>query len=123
MRSRSSRIVWGSQSSRAIKQPSRQPSMPYRQPDEPRPSARRDERSLTRSTAGADGRRCVYASRFEYLRATSWEEAVRKLQEDPDDTRLLAGGQSLVPMMNLRLVQASRIIDLNHIANQGIRVS
>lgn len=65
----------------------------------------------------------MYASPFEYLRATSWEEAVRWLQENPDDTRLLAGGQSLVPMMNLRLVQASHVIDLNHIASQGIRVS
>ncbi len=65
----------------------------------------------------------MYASPFEYLRATSWEEAIRWLREYGDDARLLAGGQSLVPMMNLRLVQASHVIDLNDIASQGIRIS
>jgi CO/xanthine dehydrogenase FAD-binding subunit len=65
----------------------------------------------------------VYASPFEYQRATSWEDAVRLLQEYGDDARLLAGGQSLVPMMNLRLVQASHVVDLNDIESRGIRIS
>lgn len=63
----------------------------------------------------------MYATPFSYHRVVSWQEAVAALQEYGDDARLLAGGQSLVPMMNLRLVQASQIIDVNEITTLGIR--
>jgi len=62
----------------------------------------------------------VYPAPFAYLRATSWTQAIDWLQEHGDDAKLLAGGQSLVPMMNLRLVQASHVIDLNAIPSAGI---
>ena len=49
---------------------------------------------------------------FEYRRATSVEEAIGQLTELGDDAKLLAGGQSLVPMMNFRLVRPSALIDI-----------
>ncbi|MPZ68481.1 MAG: xanthine dehydrogenase family protein subunit M [Actinobacteria bacterium] len=54
-------------------------------------------------------------ARFEYLAPTSVEEAVSLLVEGGEDAKLLAGGQSLVPLMNLRLAQPSVLIDLNKV--------
>ncbi|MEZ5878111.1 MAG: xanthine dehydrogenase family protein subunit M [Tepidamorphaceae bacterium] len=51
---------------------------------------------------------------FEYLRATSVSEALEFLQHD--DAKIIAGGQSLVPMMNFRLTQPERLVDINAIA-------
>jgi aerobic carbon-monoxide dehydrogenase medium subunit len=65
----------------------------------------------------------VYASPFAYRRVASWAEAIDALQEHGEDARLLAGGQSLVPMMNLRLAQPSHVIDLNGIESTGISSS
>lgn len=57
---------------------------------------------------------------FEYLSPTSIEEAVQALT-DPDDgdTKVLAGGQSLVPLLSLRLAQPGRIVDINRIPGLG----
>src|SRR5436309_856740 len=51
-------------------------------------------------------------SPFEYLAPRSADEAVRALAYDPD-AKVLAGGQSLVPLMNLRLAHPSIIVDIN----------
>src|SRR6202042_771892 len=53
---------------------------------------------------------------FDYVRPDTVEEALALLAEYGDDARILAGGQSLVPMLNLRLVDASVIIDISRIA-------
>lgn len=53
---------------------------------------------------------------FEFRRASTVEEAVSRLAELGDDAKLLAGGQSLVPMMNFRLVRPSALVDVNGIA-------
>lgn len=50
---------------------------------------------------------------FEYLAPTSLEEALHMLNEHGYDGKLLAGGQSLVPVMNFRLAQPTILIDLN----------
>ncbi|BCB88754.1 FAD binding domain-containing protein [Phytohabitans suffuscus] len=50
---------------------------------------------------------------FEYARPRSLEEALAVLADDPDDTKVLAGGQSLVPMMNFRLARPRRLVDIN----------
>ena len=50
---------------------------------------------------------------FNYIVPTSIDEALALLEEHAPDARLLAGGQSLVPMMNFRLSQPSHLIDLN----------
>jgi 2-furoyl-CoA dehydrogenase FAD binding subunit len=53
---------------------------------------------------------------FDYLRPDTIEEALAALSEYGDDARVLAGGQSLVPMLNLRLIEASALIDISQIA-------
>lgn len=52
---------------------------------------------------------------FEYVRPDTLAEAVTAL--DHDDARIIAGGQSLLPMMNFRLVQPERLVDINRIAD------
>ena len=54
-------------------------------------------------------------SPFEYCRPGSLAEALSVLAEDPDDSKVLAGGQSLVPMMNFRLASPARLVDINSI--------
>ncbi len=53
--------------------------------------------------------------KFDYIRAASLAEAVEALARHGEDARLLAGGQSLVPMMNFRLVQPKVLIDISGI--------
>ncbi len=53
---------------------------------------------------------------FEYYAPTTVEEAVAHLAEHGYDAKPLAGGQSLIPMMNFRLAQPAVLVDLNNIA-------
>jgi carbon-monoxide dehydrogenase medium subunit len=62
----------------------------------------------------------VYASRFEYAAASSWEEAVSLLAEAGDDGKVIAGGQSLVPMMTLRLATPRVLVDVNRVGSEAI---
>jgi carbon-monoxide dehydrogenase medium subunit len=52
---------------------------------------------------------------FEYYVPDSIEQALELLREHGDQAKLLAGGQSLVPAMNFRVVQPSVLIDLNRV--------
>ncbi|MPZ39128.1 MAG: xanthine dehydrogenase family protein subunit M [Rhizobiales bacterium] len=52
---------------------------------------------------------------FEYVRATSVEEACALLGQYGDGAKVLAGGQNLVPMMAFRLLHPSWLIDINEI--------
>ena len=52
---------------------------------------------------------------FEYVQASSWQDAVSLLSLHGDDAKVLAGGQTLVPAMNFRLARPSVLIDLNTI--------
>lgn len=54
-------------------------------------------------------------ARFQYLAPTSVEEVVDALQAFGDDAKLLAGGQSLGPLLNLRLSTPTVIVDLGRI--------
>lgn len=54
---------------------------------------------------------------FEYARAASVEEARELLSQHGDDAKLIAGGQSLVPMMAFRLLRPGWLIDINEIAS------
>ena len=56
-------------------------------------------------------------SPFEYYAPDTTEEALTHLAEHGYDAKALAGGQSLIPMMNFRLAQPEVLIDLNNIAN------
>jgi carbon-monoxide dehydrogenase medium subunit len=53
---------------------------------------------------------------FTYHRARSAEEAVSLLAELGDDAKLLAGGQSLVAMMNFRLARPAALVDISRLA-------
>jgi CO/xanthine dehydrogenase FAD-binding subunit len=53
---------------------------------------------------------------FEYTAVRSVDEAVAELAQHGDAAKLLAGGQSLVPLLNMRLAAPSRLIDLNRVA-------
>jgi CO/xanthine dehydrogenase FAD-binding subunit len=53
---------------------------------------------------------------FEYARAASLDEACALLRAHGDDAKLLAGGQSLVPMMAMRLLRPAWLVDINEIA-------
>lgn len=55
------------------------------------------------------------AADFAYERPSSLDEALALLAESGMDTSPLAGGQSLMPMMNFRLAQPERLVDLNDI--------
>jgi 2-furoyl-CoA dehydrogenase FAD binding subunit len=53
---------------------------------------------------------------FDYLRPDSPEEALAALAETGEEARLLAGGQSLMAMLNMRLVQPALLIDIGRLA-------
>lgn len=54
-------------------------------------------------------------SAFEYFKPRSVQEAVDLLDRHGDEAKILAGGQSLVPMMNFRLARPDILIDINGI--------
>src|SRR5215470_16154449 len=52
---------------------------------------------------------------FEYLRPNTIPEAVKLLEQHGDGAKILSGGQSLIPMMKLRLARPAYLIDINRI--------
>jgi CO/xanthine dehydrogenase FAD-binding subunit len=58
----------------------------------------------------------VKSAAFEYTRAASIGEACELLARHGDGAKLLAGGQSLVPMMAMRLLRPAWLIDINEIS-------
>ena len=52
---------------------------------------------------------------FRYVRLESVEEALAVLAEHGDDAKVLAGGQSLVPLLNMRMARPSVLVDINRI--------
>jgi 2-furoyl-CoA dehydrogenase FAD binding subunit len=53
--------------------------------------------------------------RFDYIRAESLAEVHAALVEEGDDSRIIAGGQSLVPMLSMRLAAPKVLIDIMHL--------
>ena len=63
------------------------------------------------------------AAPFDYTRVSSIDEACRALADGGEDARLIAGGQTLVPLMAMRLARPTLLIDINGIAElSGITV-
>jgi carbon-monoxide dehydrogenase medium subunit len=52
---------------------------------------------------------------FDYIAATSVDMAAASLAEAGDDAKIIAGGQSLVPLLNFRLLRPSILVDINPI--------
>ena len=59
------------------------------------------------------------APKFSYVRAESVEHAMDLLAEHGEDARILAGGQSLMPTLNMRLSQPRLLIDINRLDALG----
>jgi carbon-monoxide dehydrogenase medium subunit len=53
---------------------------------------------------------------FEYFAPETVADVLALLDEHGEDAKILAGGQSLVPMMNFRLVRPKVLVDINHVA-------
>ena len=61
-------------------------------------------------------------AKFDYVKPGSVEEAVTALVEGGEDAKIIAGGQSLLPVLRLRLAAPSLLVDLGGIAElKGIR--
>src|SRR5437764_6786324 len=59
---------------------------------------------------------------FDYVRATSIDEAVAALVQNGDDAKVLAGGQSLIPLLRLRLSYPSSLVDVGGVTEmKGVR--
>ncbi len=64
----------------------------------------------------------MYPAQFDFHRAASLQEAAQLLQRLGPDAKVLAGGQTLLPMMKLRLLKPAQLIDIGRIAQaRGIR--
>src|SRR6266545_2326841 len=65
----------------------------------------------------------MHPASFDYLVPTSIQETLDLLTRHGDDAKLLAGGQSLIPTMKLRLAQPRYLIDLGRVSDlpSGIR--
>jgi aerobic carbon-monoxide dehydrogenase medium subunit len=61
----------------------------------------------------------VYPSRFRYEAPRSLSEAIGLLADGGDDAKVLAGGQSLVPLMKLRFAAPELIVDINNLPGLG----
>jgi aerobic carbon-monoxide dehydrogenase medium subunit len=57
----------------------------------------------------------MYPGSFEYLAPATLDEALAILAERGPDVKVLAGGQSLIPMMKLRLANPATLMDINRI--------
>lgn len=63
-------------------------------------------------------------SNFDYARPESLDQVFALLEEHGDDARLLAGGQSLMPTLNMRLSSPAILIDINRIdALEGVETT
>ena len=61
-------------------------------------------------------------SAFDYVAPTTVDDAVRALSEAGEDAKVLAGGQSLLPVLRMRLAAPSKLIDLGRVAElRGVR--
>jgi len=57
----------------------------------------------------------VYPPRFDYLAPASVEEVIEALGEGGGDAKVMAGGQSLIPVLKLRIASVGTIVDLNRV--------
>src|SRR5215469_13832129 len=61
-------------------------------------------------------------AKFDYVRPDSLDEAVRALASGGDDAKVIAGGQSLLPMLRLRLAYPEKLVDLGGLGDlRGVR--
>jgi carbon-monoxide dehydrogenase medium subunit len=61
----------------------------------------------------------MYPASFEYVAPTTLDEALGVLQEHGEEAKVLAGGQSLIPLMKLRFAAPRVIVDINGLSELG----
>ena len=61
----------------------------------------------------------MYPSRFRYAAPRTLDEAIALLAEHGDDAKVLAGGQSLVPLLKLRFAAPALLVDINNLPGLG----
>jgi aerobic carbon-monoxide dehydrogenase medium subunit len=61
----------------------------------------------------------MYPASFEYFAPTTLDEALGLLQEHGEEAKVLAGGQSLIPLMKLRFAAPAVIVDINGLSELG----
>src|ERR1044072_59878 len=61
----------------------------------------------------------MYPSRFRYEAPRSLEEAIALLREGAGEAKVLAGGQSLVPLLKLRFAAPELLVDINNVPGLG----
>lgn len=61
----------------------------------------------------------MYPSRFRYEAPGSFDEAIGLLRDGGDYVKVLAGGQSLIPLMKLRFAAPELIVDINNLPGLG----
>ena len=57
----------------------------------------------------------MYPASFDYSAPTALDEALSLLDQHGDDAKVLAGGQSLIPLMKLRFASPKMLVDINHV--------
>ena len=57
----------------------------------------------------------MYPSRFRYEVPRTLGEALNLLRQNGDEAKVLAGGQSLVPLMKLRFASPALVVDINNV--------
>jgi aerobic carbon-monoxide dehydrogenase medium subunit len=57
----------------------------------------------------------MYPAAFDYSAPTTLDETLAILAEGDEDTKVLAGGQSLIPMMKIRLAMPTKLVDINRL--------
>ena len=58
--------------------------------------------------------------KFEYVRPSSVDEAVSALAEGGEDAKVIAGGQSLLPLLRLRLAYPELLVDVGGLGDQRV---
>ena len=72
-------------------------------------------RRAGRTSRTRRGSPAVKPPRFDYVRAASGDEAIEVLAAHGDDARVLAGGQSLVAMLSMRLLSPAVVVDISRV--------
>jgi carbon-monoxide dehydrogenase medium subunit len=73
-------------------------------------------RILARKHRHAEKEAVMYPASFEYVAPTTLDEALAVLEEHGDEAKVLAGGQSLIPLMKLRFAAPRIVVDINGIS-------
>ena len=64
----------------------------------------------------------MFPAAFDYRAPTSLDEALSLLKERGDEAKVMAGGQSLIPLLKLRFARPEVVVDIGHVPNlNGIR--